>query len=255
MRWSLTGAPASVTSTAPVMRGSPPLPAHRRVLAQLRGRLGEVWHLAGIGTGIRGGLDDARPAGALAAGLVGGVVAWSVGGEGMLTGHRSNPYLVARTPGQHEGAGQVAVRLLAPIPIRIAAACSIDLGLVSGKARFRRPGCRSRRGCPRWSCGCHSACLARGVASAQERFENATVCQAAWRRCWSARIRRPGMAVEARRDPATPECNGSNRRAIGCWRPRPQTHRFLASRGVGEETVRGSTRDGGVSRHRRPCGG
>lgn len=35
-----------------------------------------------------------------------------------------------------------------------------------------------------------------GGASAQERFENATVCQAAWRRCWSARIRRPGMAVE-----------------------------------------------------------
>lgn len=86
---------------------------------------------------------------------------------------------------------------ITPVVPRIEAACSIDLGLVSGKARFRRPGCRSRRGCPRWSCGCHSACLARGgVASAQERFENAAVCQAAWRRCWSARIRRPGMAVE-----------------------------------------------------------
>jgi hypothetical protein len=41
------------------------------------------------------------------------------------------------------------------------ATCFIASGPVPGQARFRRPGCRSLIGCPRWSCGSLLACAVR----------------------------------------------------------------------------------------------
>jgi hypothetical protein len=55
-----------------------------------------------------------------------------------------------------------------------AATCLLAAGPVPGKARSRRPVCRSLCGCPRMSCGSHLACAGRAslheLGVAQEGF-------------------------------------------------------------------------------------